>query len=140
MKENRLQPKEHKKNSEPIHILSVDLFDTGVAWIGAISEEHQTRDLMRSDTLRNHRRTSLSCSVDLNAADPHVSRRVHVFEDVVAEAVREAHHGAPGELDVEGFVVEGDGQLVEERQVRFTHSISVCSLQLNVTVLDRVSV
>lgn len=40
---------------------------------------------------------------------------MHVFEAVVAEAVREAHHGAFWELDVEGVVVEGDGHLLEER-------------------------
>lgn len=65
--------------------------------------------------MRNHRRTSLSCSDDLDAGDLHVSRHVHVFEDVVTEAVWEAHHGAFWELDVEGVIVEGDGQLLEER-------------------------
>ncbi len=58
---------------------------------------------------------SPSCSVDLDAGDLHVSRHVHVFEDVVTEAVREAHHGAFWELDVEGVVVEADAQLLEER-------------------------
>ncbi len=65
--------------------------------------------------MRTHRRTSPSCSVDLDAGDLHVSRHVHVFEDVVTEAVREAHRGAFWELDVERVVVEADAQLLEER-------------------------
>jgi len=58
---------------------------------------------------------SESCSFDPNAGDLDVSVHVHVFEKVVAESVGEAHHGAFWEFDVEGVVVEGDGQLLEVR-------------------------
>lgn len=70
----------------------------------------------------------LICSVDLDAADLHVSHHMHVFEDVVAEAVGEAHHGAPRELDVEGVVVEGDAQLLEERhsEIYTLHQLQLC--------------
>lgn len=64
---------------------------------------------------RSHRWTRASCSFDLNADDLDVSLHVHVFENIIAKAVWEAHHGAFWELDVEGVVVEGDGQLLEER-------------------------
>lgn len=48
---------------------------------------------------------------------------MHVFENIIAKAVWEAHHGAFRELDVEGVVVEGDGHLLEERHSETEHLV-----------------